>query len=1127
MGTCPNQEYRLTINTVNSRGVPMAVEIYDQYGELLGITNDNGTLIAYVPVGTYKLDAKMLDFAAKDTVKVSKATKVKLIMKQVVPGGNTGNGSYAPGSGIGGILGDVNSEDYIDRGTVTATGKCGKTAYWDLYSDGTLLIHGTGEVDTSAVRTWYTHRSAITNLIVAEGIENIQVAVFHELKYLKTVEIAGSVGSIPYASFVNMATIETVKLGEGITSIGEHAFSSCYGLKEITLPDSITRIEDYAFTACKALERLDLPDHLDSIGFDAFRDCAGLTKLEIPDTVSNIGIRAFGSCKNLTKLIFGNGNVTVGRDAFSNCTQLTEINFGKGSIDFGANAFQYCGLTKLTVEGGNLTFGEAAFSSCKNLTNVTFGKGVTAIAPKMFNMCEKLTDVTIGGNVTTIGDQAFYFCRNLSKLTIGENVTSIGAEAFYYAGGDVGTLNVSIPGSVTSIGTGAFNHSGVQNVVIEAQLTELPVSMFENCYSLTEVKLPESLQTIGEAAFESCHKLQKVDIPMGVTTIGESAFRSCPVTELVIPNSVVSIGEKAFSCAGRLPQIVIPASATDIAPGAFAGCGGLESFRVDAENPCYSSDDAGALLSKDGTVLIQVPGMMRGTYVIPEGVTTIADNAVSSCRYLTGIEIPDSVTSIGDSAFIACQELTKITLPAGVTHIGAYAFKNCVKLTGITIPDGVQEIKDETFYGCTALTEVNFGAGLTTIGEYAFRDCARISRLVFPANVSKIGNYAFNSARNLKSIAFMGDAPLVGTKAFQVSGVVKANAYYPAGNETWTEDVMAAFGNNIVWHAYAQDENGDWFVVDSAAVMTIAEDFAEEENTQPPADTEPATAETSGEDAGVLYTIYPGDSETEKVEGRVMKTVSFTGLVPGEDYILLALASLDAENPLAESNLLYITQAPAKNDGTLNFRYVQPSDVKSAYVMACGPSNKNLANAVIIFPQVYADGEAQCINPIVRYNDKVLTEGVDYKITGDTCFVDAGLYSCTIIGIYQYSGSVTCEYVVDADDCNHTGGAATCLARAVCDLCGRRYGEVNADAHAFENGTCTICGEKDTNRILGDIDGNGAVDVDDVLTLLWYVLFPEDYPIDAEVDFDHNGSTDVDDVLTLLWYVLFPEDYPL
>jgi hypothetical protein len=95
--------------------------------------------------------------------------------------------------------------------------------------------------------------------------------------------------------------------------------------------------------------------------------------------------------------------------------------------------------------------------------------------------------------------------------------------------------------------------------------------------------------------------------------------------------------------------------------------------------------------------------------------------------------------------------------------------------------------------------------------------------------------------------------------------------------------------------------------------------------------------------------------------------------------------------------------------------------------------------------------------------------------------------------------------------------------------CGDSYIDsyVNALGHKYENGSCTVCGEPEVKYLPGDVDLDGDVDVDDVLSLLWYVLFPEDYPIEVDADFDRNGSTDVDDVLTLLWYVLFPEDYPL
>ena len=157
---------------------------------------------------------------------------------------------------------------------------------------------------------------------------------------------------------------------------------------------------------------------------------------------------------------------------------------------------------------------------------------------------------------------------------------------------------------------------------------------------------------------------------------------------------------------------------------------------------------------------------------------------------------------------------------------------------------------------------------------------------------------------------------------------------------------------------------------------------------------------------------------------------------------------------------------------------------------------------------------------------------VDYrktKVTKPTCTAQGYTnYTCSCCG-YSYTGD-------KVKATGHNFGDWTTIILATCTESGEEQRKckncdhiesrtVDSIGHNYENYICTGCG--DMLYIPGDVDTSGIIDVDDVLTLLWNVLFPEEYPIEAPADFDGNGVTDVDDVLTLLWYVLFPEEYPL
>ena len=381
------------------------------------------------------------------------------------------------------------------------------------------------------------------------------------------------------------------------------------------------------------------------------------------------------------------------------------------------------------------------------------------------------------------------------------------------------------------------------------------------------------------------------------------------------------------------------------------------------------------------------------------------------------------------------------------------------------------------FYGCNNVEYIRYTPGTT--GKMIPRDKH--------GNVYTVNRYhqtmEYGSREVLKTIELMPGVVSLGAAAF--TGVT-ATVYYDEVSGIWTEDKRTGYGGTLTWLPLSE--------LEAAAVM----EEIPEETTEPveeipevteipetqPEETIPAatgTSSSASQPSGSpeeLYSIFGGDYGSEETETQTLTVASFSGLVAGEEYVLLVVRNLKAADMLDGSNLIYIAQDEAKADGTLTFRYAKREDVKQSYVMVVGPSGKDLKDATITFPEMKADGDVHLVNPTVTYDGKVLTEGKDYNILGAGSYVKPGQYLCYIQGIHDYSGLVTCAYTV-------VGGMP------------------------------------------GDVDLNGNVDVDDVLALLWYVLFPDDYPIDAEADFDHNGSTDVDDVLTLLWYVLFPDDYPL
>lgn len=326
------------------------------------------------------------------------------------------------------------------------------------------------------------------------------------------------------------------------------------------------------------------------------------------------------------------------------------------------------------------------------------------------------------------------------------------------------------------------------------------------------LKIPQTIEgvevraigTVGpDNGFWGDTNLEGIELPSTMTGIGPWAFKDAGITSITFPASITDIALAAFSGCEDLTLIRFLGDVPNIYEDAFEG---VEATVVyPADNATWTADimqDYGGTLTwvphsdeSDMYFELENPGPNL-TWTIKDGTLTISGTGemynmtVGAPWYdrvneIEAVVIEDGVTSIGFSAFADCRQLKSVTISDTVERIEGMAFLGCSNLESIVIPEGVTYIENGAFYGCWSICEITIPASVNKVGYWIFsRDCLA-----------------------LETVRFCGKAPAIEEETSDGDDMYvltdhEIKVFYPAGDDSWTEDVKQKFGNQITWVAF-------------------------------------------------------------------------------------------------------------------------------------------------------------------------------------------------------------------------------------------------------------------------------------------------------------------------------------
>ncbi|MDO4266636.1 MAG: leucine-rich repeat protein [Eubacteriales bacterium] len=314
-----------------------------------------------------------------------------------------------------------------------------------------------------------------------------------------------------------------------------------------------------------------------------------------------------------------------------------------------------------TVTGMSVSSSWGSEDNRSHITSITFPDTMTEMTGS-FNCFTELTEVTIPGSVKTFAG-SFQNMQKLEKIIFEDGVEDLAANSMI---NNCPVLTeIELPDSLQLISMpSVFSGApALESIILPEGIQFLEGGAFQNS-GLKEIVLPASVTEISSNMFEGCSELMKVDAKATITKINSYAFSGCTSLQEIPDLSIV----------------------TELGDGAFYGCGECQAL-------------SGTL---NLSSLNEIPDMAFSyTFGIEEIIFSENLKSIGIWAFIqtsiTQLEFPETLESIGAFAFCFSDYLTgELVIPDSVTTLEAGAFKDTA-IKSVTIGSGVKEILTDTF----------------------------------------------------------------------------------------------------------------------------------------------------------------------------------------------------------------------------------------------------------------------------------------------------------------------------------------------------------------------------------------------------------------------------------------------